>query len=141
MRKQFPQIIQSVSVQEQSVHIGTLPSADEARKYQESLPDFVDRTLAIAEKLQKADIEITKRGQIFRAIHSYSALLIPGRIEREEDRQYSGYGFDQRRDFEQTPRRLRQMKARSSWQRGSAANFFFACSMATESGRPCRNSA
>ena len=40
----------------------------------------MDRTLALAEGLQKADIEITKRGQIFRAMHSYSALLIAGGI-------------------------------------------------------------
>lgn len=65
LRKQLPQIVQSASVQEQSVHIGPLPPADEARKYQELLPGFMDRTLALAEGLQKADIEITKRGQIF----------------------------------------------------------------------------
>lgn len=40
----------------------------------------MDRTLALAEGLQKADIKITKRGQIFRAVHSYSALLIAGGI-------------------------------------------------------------
>lgn len=80
VRKQLPQVVRSVSVQEQSVHIGPLPPADEARKYQELLTDFMDRTLALTERLQKADIEITKRGQIFRAMHSYSALLIAGGI-------------------------------------------------------------
>lgn len=74
VRKELPQIVQSTSVQEQSLYIGPLPPADEARKYQELLPDFMDRTLALTEGLQKADIEITKRGQIFRAIHSTLAL-------------------------------------------------------------------
>lgn len=40
----------------------------------------MDRTLALTEGLQKADIEITKRGQIFRAIHSTLALLMAGGI-------------------------------------------------------------
>ncbi len=31
LRKQLPQIVQSASVQEQSLHIGTLPPADEAK--------------------------------------------------------------------------------------------------------------
>ena len=158
LQKQLPQIVQSTSVQEQSVHIGPLPPADEARKYQELLPGFMDRTLALAEGLQKADIKITKRVQIFQAMHSYSALLIAGGIvfaarKRSTNRTIhnaksgkrfrlgSGYGFAQRRDFEQTPRPLRRMKARSSWQRISSANCFFACSMATESGNPRRNSA
>ena len=54
VQKQLPQVVQSASVQEQSVHIGPLPPADEARKYQELCPDFMDRTLALAERLQKA---------------------------------------------------------------------------------------
>ena len=40
----------------------------------------MDRMLVLAEGLQKADIEITKRGQIFRAMHSILALLIAGGI-------------------------------------------------------------
>lgn len=80
VRKELPQIIQSVSVREQSVHIGPLPPADEARKYQELLPDFIDRMMSITEGLQKADIEITKREQSFRAIHSTFALSIAGVI-------------------------------------------------------------
>ena len=73
-------VVQSVSVQEQSVHIGPLPPADEARKYQEIYPDFMDRTLALTERLQKADIEITKREQSFRAAQSILSLLVAGGI-------------------------------------------------------------
>ena len=69
VRKELPQIIQSVIVEEQSVHIGPLPPADEAKKYQELCPDFVDRTLGIAE-----------RGQILQAMHSNLALLMAGGI-------------------------------------------------------------
>ncbi len=40
----------------------------------------MDRTLALAKRLQKADIKITNRGQIFQAMHSNLALLIVGGI-------------------------------------------------------------
>lgn len=80
VRKMLPQVVQSVSIQEQSVHVGPVPSADEAKKYQDLLPGFMDRTLALTERLQKADIEITKREQSIRAAHSILSLLVAGGI-------------------------------------------------------------
>ncbi|MCS1409719.1 MAG: hypothetical protein M2R45_02903 [Verrucomicrobia subdivision 3 bacterium] len=80
VRDLLPRVIQSVSVQEQSLHIGPLPPADEAEKYQKLCPDFVDRMLAITERAQKADASVQKRAQWFQFIHKMAGLLITGGI-------------------------------------------------------------
>lgn len=77
VREILPTIISSIkfSHEEETIHIGPLPPPDDAKKYEELCPGFVDRTLGLTEKIQESDASLRARAQLFAFIHSIFGML------------------------------------------------------------------
>lgn len=71
-----PQVIQQISVERTEIFSGPIPSPLACKGYEEILPGFTSRALAIAEKAQNADIKSAKRSDDYLLLWKIASLLV-----------------------------------------------------------------